>query len=103
MNPIDIFLTNILFTIISWTVCGFIGGWLAARKGYWPLGGIILGILGGPCALVLAVFLPRSKTGREQAAFERQLKTAPRRANCPECGREIPFGSRACPFCQYQI
>jgi hypothetical protein len=90
-------------TVILWLAFGYVGGWIAARKGSAPRAGIVLGVLFGPMALLVGACLPPTKEGRQQAEYERQLAESPRRANCPECGREIPYGSTICPHREYKI
>jgi hypothetical protein len=56
--------------IIIWTGLGYLGGKLAAKKGYPPKYGVVLGILGGPLTWLIGLLLPRTAEGIEQANFD---------------------------------
>ena len=73
-----------------------------ARKGYEPKYGIALGLLGF-IGLIVALLLPTTQAGLELKALEYELANAPKRANCPNCGKQIEFGLSDCPHCQYVI
>ena len=92
----------ILF-ILCWVGIGYLGGKIAAKKGYSPKLGVILGFIFGWMWLLVALFLPRTTEAIEQDNFENELAAAPKIANCPSCGKRIPFGSTVCPECEYQI
>ena len=92
----------ILVFLIIWALFGYLGGKVVARKGYEPKFGIALGLLGW-IGLLVALLLPMTQAGRELQALEFEIEHAPKRANCPNCGQQIPFGSTDCPHCQYVI
>ncbi len=89
--------------ILIWIAFGFLGGKIAAKKGYSPRLGVILGLFFGWLWLLVALFLPRTNEAIEQDKFEKELAADPKIANCPSCGKRIPFGSTVCPECEYQI
>ncbi len=94
MNPLNILL---------WIGFGYLGGKFAAKKGYSPTYGVVLGVCFGPLWLLIALFLPKTGAAIEQDQFEKELAAAPKIANCPGCGKQIPYGSKVCPECEYQI
>lgn len=87
---------------IGWILTGYLGGRIVARKGYEPKFGIVLGLF-GIIGLLIAIFLPITSAGREIQELEFEIAHGPRRANCPNCGKQITFGAEECPFCQYVI
>ena len=56
--------------VLIWCVLGYVGGRIAARKGYPPKSGMAVGVLFGPIGLVAAAVLPRTRQAPEQARFE---------------------------------
>ncbi len=92
-----------LVRILIWCALGYAGGWIAARKGYPPFLGAVVGAFFGPIGLVVAALLPRTKEGREQAKLDRELAAEATafnaRQNCPSCGREISTRARVCGLC----
>ena len=89
--------------ILIWMAFGYLGGKIAAKKGYLPTYGVVLGACFGPLWLLVSLFLPKTRQGLEQEKFEKDLAAAPKIANCPSCGKRIPYGSTVCPECEYQI
>ena len=87
---------------IGWILFGFLGGRIVAKKDYEPKYGIALGFL-GLIGLVVALLLPTTQAGLELKALEYELANAPKRANCPNCGKQIEFGLSVCLHCQYVI
>jgi len=86
----------------GWIIGGYLGGRIVARKGYEPKYGIMLGCLGF-LGLIIAFALPVTSAGRELQELENQITNAPKRANCPNCGKQIEYGSKTCPHCEYVI
>jgi hypothetical protein len=94
----------LIIRVLLWGTFGYIGGWIAARKGYPPRLGIILGAITGPIGLLIGLLLPRTKEGRMQADFERRLATeAAARQACPSCGEEISAHANVCGICEHRI
>jgi len=93
--------------VAMWLAIGYAGGWLAARKGYWPGLGIFVAILFGPLALMVAAFLPKTHAGRAQDDIENELNEEGRihdiKRNCPRCDRELSLMTRVCPNCEYRF
>ena len=79
-----------MLDILIWCALGYTGGWIAARKGYPPRLGMVIGIFTGPIGLAVGALLPRTKKGREQGEYERSLNLEAaqfnQRQNCPSCG-----------------
>jgi len=86
----------------GWILTGYLGGRIVARKGYEPKYGIVLGCC-GIIGLIIALVLPMTRDGREMEALEYEITNGPKRANCPNCGKQIEYGSKDCPHCQYVI
>lgn len=90
----------------TWTVFGFFGGFVAARKGYPPTMGILIGVFLGPLGLLVALILPRTLEGQEQRHREKlmdaKVKAARVQKSCPECGTEHSSNQRFCPSCMYR-
>ena len=81
---------------------------MAAKRGYSPRKGIVLGILLGPIALVgAALLLPRTAAGREQLELENKLKVETsqysQRQDCPKCGRDVSVMAYICPRCGHHF
>jgi hypothetical protein len=94
--------------IAVWCFLGYLGGKLAARRGYPPRLGIILGIVLGPFALLIAaLILPYTAAGRQQLdmemAMDAEIAESMKPKNCPECGREVTMAARFCPRCNYRF
>jgi len=87
---------------IGWIVMGLLGGRILAHKGYDPKYGIVLGLL-GVIGLFVALLLPLTDSGKELEQLEYDIIHGPKRANCPDCGKQIKYGSAVCPHCQYVI
>ncbi len=86
---------------------GYVGGCLAARKGYSPHEAVLYTIIFGPFALAVYALLPMTEAGREQAEVERQIARdsmhRDRLKSCPNCGREVAFTCRICPRCEHRF
>jgi hypothetical protein len=97
----------LLLRLILWCALGYAGGWIAARKGYPPRWGVVLGVLFGPLALLVCALLPMTEAGREQAALELQLNHdrihENRLKECPQCSREVAFACQVCPRCDHRF
>ena len=91
-----------MFFLIAWVLFGFLGGKVVARKGYEPKYGVMLGLL-GVIGLIVALLLPTTKSGHELQALEYEIANAPKRANCPNCGKQVEYGTISCPHCLYAI
>lgn len=76
-----------LAPLALWIGLGFVGGWIMARKGYQPLVGVLIGLVGGPFGLLAALSAPYTSAGHEIAERERQI----------EAEREAARQTRACP------
>jgi len=63
-----------LIKIAIWLSLGYLGGMLAARKGYNPRLGILAGLVGGPVALMVGLIMPYTDQGLEQDRLERDLQ-----------------------------
>jgi len=96
-----------LIRILIWCALGYAGGWIAARKGYPPKLGVVVGVLFGPLGLIVGALLPRTKEGREQAELEREMAEEAaefnQRQKCPSCGREISARARVCGLCGHRL
>ncbi len=92
----------LLIILVIWGLFGLLGGKVVARKGYEPKYGVILGLLGW-VGLLVALLLPTTQSGRELQALDYEIAHGPKRANCPNCGKQVEFGSNDCPHCQYVI
>lgn len=55
---------------------------------------IVAGIIG-----LIAALIPRKGYDRENIKEQKVLSSR----KCPKCGREIPFDSVVCPYCQYDF
>lgn len=97
----------ILFSFMAWFGLGYLGGRLFAKKGYHPNAGVLIGILLGPMVLALCLFLPKTASGRRQAALEAELadevSIASQTKSCPDCNRSVGVNSRFCPRCTYRF
>jgi hypothetical protein len=95
-----------LLQLLIWWCLGFLGGSLAARKGYSPIVGIVLALACGPFGLMIALILPRTQYGRELKSFENQLeadlRVARKNKTCPTCGCVHSQINRFCPSCMYR-
>lgn len=91
---------------VIWVTTGFVGGVIAARRGYPPVIGIIVGTVGGPLCLAAALLLPRTTDKRLQLERERKmsenLKTARKQKTCPECGCTHSVVNNFCPSCMHR-
>jgi hypothetical protein len=87
---------------LAWILTGYLGGRIVARKGYEPKYGVVLGCF-GCLGLIVALALPMTQAGREMEELEYEITHGPKRANCPNCGKQIKYGSQECPHCQYAI
>ncbi|MAG93173.1 MAG: hypothetical protein CMJ48_05425 [Planctomycetaceae bacterium] len=97
----------LVIRILLYVVFGFLGGWIAARKGYPPRLGVIVGVVMGPLGLLIGAILPRTKEGRKQAEFRRQLAAEAaeyrKRQDCPSCREEISACAVVCGFCGHRF
>jgi hypothetical protein len=97
----------LLIQIFIWGMLGYVGGTIAARKGYPPIWGVILGILLGPIGLLVGLLLPLTQSGREQAELEREINLdrvhEKRLKPCPQCGRDVAFTCLVCPRCDHRF
>jgi ribosomal protein L37AE/L43A len=96
----------LIFEVFIWCVLGYIGGRVAARKGYPPTLGVFVGMFIGPLGLLVGALLPKTRRGREQATLERRLNAEAaafrRRQKCPACGEEISARAVVCGFCGHR-
>lgn len=96
-----------MLEIGAWILLGYLGGRIAAKKGYLPGLGVLIAIVLGPIALIATLFLPKTKAGREQAEFERELneegRIYDRKKNCPKCDRELSLMTKICPNCEHRF
>jgi hypothetical protein len=93
--------------LVLWGVLAMICGKVWARKGYSPLLGILLGIVGGPFGLLAALAVPYTASGREMEQLNREIQierdTTKRSQPCPECGRINSATALFCPRCNYRF
>jgi uncharacterized membrane protein YeaQ/YmgE (transglycosylase-associated protein family) len=93
--------------ILSWLLLGYLGGKIAANKGYNRGFGVLIAVLLGPIALVGGVFLPKTFEGRAQAEVEADLneegRIYDRKKNCPNCARELSLMTSICPNCEHRF
>lgn len=97
---------RVIVRVASWVLFGFLGGVIAAKKGYSPVLGIALAMICGPCGLVIALVLPRTAEGRamqsEESQWNVELAAARRQKICPQCGGSHSAVNRFCPSCMYR-
>lgn len=86
-------------------VCGLAGGYLSAYKGRQPVLGIMLGILLGPCGLIILIILPMTESGRAQQEVARKIANEDvySTKTCPTCGRENSISTPVCPRCETRL
>ncbi len=92
--------------LVPWILFGLAGGFIAARKGYSPTLGIILGVICGPLGLLCGLGLPMTEEGRRVRELERSvaadLKEARQNKTCPKCGCVHSVVNNFCPSCMFQ-
>src|SRR5689334_17838581 len=99
-----------ILAVILYGGFGLAGGYIAARKGYSPILGILAGIFlsffAGLYATVVvlvvtACLLPATKAARALASLEREtqaeLEQSRQTQACPQCGRQNSVVTRICP------
>jgi len=88
-------------------VFAMVTAWLAFKKGYPPLLGLVAGGIVGPLALVVYLFLPRTEDANHQAEIEGQISAeqseAAKTRLCPNCRRVLSITARVCPKCETRI
>ncbi len=93
----------VLFRVFLWVVFGLSGGLIAAKKGYSPTLGIILGAIFGPFAILVGLILPRTKEARamweDEVRIMAELKAARKNKKCPHCGAIHSVVNQFCPSC----
>lgn len=106
MDNASVLLGAIALRVIGWVAFGLAGGFIAARKGYSPMLGIIGGVLFGPCGLFIGLLLPRTADGRRQYDDEDQMEAELRAARdnktCPQCACQHSVVNRFCPSCMFR-
>lgn len=79
-----------LFGGFTWILFGLGAVGLAGAKGHANLLVLLLCMVGGPVALLVAIGLPN----------ERELR---QRIPCPECGESIMRAARVCRYCGHRF
>ncbi|MBM4002797.1 MAG: hypothetical protein FJ295_05840 [Planctomycetes bacterium] len=91
--------TGVVFAIVT--------AWLALKKGYPPLLGLVAGGIVGPLALVVYAFLPRTEDADQQAEMEGRITAeqteAAKTRLCPNCRRVLSIAARVCPKCETRL
>ena len=95
-----------IVAMLAWIAMGYLGGSLAAQKGYSPTLGVILGSVIGPTGLIVALLLPMTEEGYRQRELEvdvaKGLKIARTNRSCPQCQCTHSVVNRFCPSCMFQ-
>ena len=96
-----------LLLLLPYAILGLIGGYIAAHKGYPPFWGILVGVILGPAAILIASLLPPTKRGREQTELETktrlELEHSRQTQACPKCSRQNSVVTRICPQCGFRF
>lgn len=97
-----------IVTVLFWVGLGLLGGRIAAKKGYPPVAGVLIGVFLGPVALLIAtVVMPKTSQGLDQEVLESktqaELAYASQTQQCPQCGRSNSIATRICPRCEYRF
>ncbi|MDZ4783400.1 MAG: hypothetical protein SGJ19_24405 [Planctomycetia bacterium] len=79
--------------ILIWLGLGYLGGRMAARKGYAPHYGYLSALIFGPLSLIVVALVPQTEEGRFQAKLEAEIDAEAdyydRKQSCPNCRREV--------------
>jgi uncharacterized membrane protein YeaQ/YmgE (transglycosylase-associated protein family) len=106
-SELHIDMTVLIIRLLIWGFLGYLGGWLAAQKGYPPRLGIVLAIIFGPIGLIIGALLPATASGREEEEIERQINREvadiDRTKQCPSCRRDVAYRCRVCPRCEHRF
>ena len=97
----------IVVYLVGWFILGFLGGAVAAYKGYPPIYGIVGGILFGPLGIAFALLMPYTEEGKMRARAERETRVEMAQSRntriCPGCGRYNSITSPICPRCNHRF
>ena len=80
--------------LIIWILCGVISLVVATNKGRNAFGWFVLGVLGGPLGLVLALVVPKNQKTLESQALERGDMT-----KCHSCAELVRAEAVRCRYC----
>jgi hypothetical protein len=101
----------VLILFLDFVAAFFVGlafgaatAWVAMRKGYQPIAGLVVGTVIGPPALVVYLFLPRTVDAKQNQELENKIATeqseAAKTRLCPKCRRVLSVTARVCPKCE---
>lgn len=101
----------VLILFLDFVAAFFVGlafgagtAWVAMRKGYQPIAGLVVGTVIGPPALVVYLFLPRTIDAKQSQELENKIATeqseAAKTRLCPKCRRVLSVTARVCPKCE---
>lgn len=104
----------ILIFFMDFVVACFVGlafgaatAWMAIRKGYQPIAGLVIGTVLGPLGLIGYLFLPRTQDARRHQELEEKINTeqseAAKTRLCPKCHRVLSVTARVCPKCETRL
>ena len=98
---------NLVLGLAAWWTLGYLAGCIFAHRGYPPQVGVVFGMLLGPIGLVIALLLPRTRSGRRQSELEQEIKKQARadsaRKTCPMCQRDVSVIAPVCPRCNHRF
>jgi len=76
--------------ILIWLGLGYLGGRMAARKGYAPHYGYLSALIFGPLSLIVVALVPQTEEGRFQAKLEAEASLSRLRTSLRSATRERP-------------
>ena len=86
--------------VFVWWFCGMVAAIMASHKGRRGVGWLLLNLLCGPCALIVAL-LP-SREARERARARAQGVASDYRT-CPYCAEAIRVAAVKCRYCHSEV
>jgi hypothetical protein len=96
-----------IFLVLAWIACGFVGWKLGDSKGR-PGLGLMLGVLLGLIGLLIVAVLPAAEHARSVSSSDPRSVWAPspppaqpaQWVRCPTCGQTISGAVAICGYCQ---